>query len=41
MRKAAEKLIFIILTYTITFINKAHGDIKRRCKYLKQGPSPE
>ena len=41
MKKAAEKLIFIILTYTITFINKPHGDIKRRCRYLKPGPSPK
>ena len=31
MRNAAAKLTFIILTFNITFINKSHGDIKRRC----------
>ena len=31
MRNAAAKLTFIILTFNATFINKSHGDIKRRC----------
>ena len=26
-----SKLKFIILTFNVTFINKSHGDIKRRC----------
>ena len=41
MRNAAAKLTFMILTLNVTFINKSHGDIKRRCMhYLKPDPSP-
>ena len=36
MRKVAAKLTFIILTFKVTFINKSHGDIKRRCIVLNQ-----
>ena len=40
MRNAAATLTFIILTFTATFINKSHGDIKRRyIRYLKPDPS--
>ena len=31
IRNAAAKLAFIILTFNVTFINKSHGDMKRRC----------
>ena len=31
MRKAVAKLTFIIPTFDVIFINKSHGDIKRRC----------
>ena len=42
MRNAAARLTFIILTFKVTFINKSHGDIKRRCiTYLKPDPSPK
>ena len=30
MRNAAAKVIFIIPTFNVTFINKSHGDIKGR-----------
>ena len=35
MRKAAAKPAFIILTFNATFIDKSHGDIKRKCIILK------
>ena len=31
MRNAAAKLIFIIHTFNVIFINKSHSDMKRRC----------
>ena len=31
MRKRAAKLTFIILKFNVTFINKSHGDTKKRC----------
>ena len=31
MRNTVAKLTFIVLTFNVTFINKSHGDIKRRC----------
>ena len=31
MRNTAAKLIFIILTFNVTFINKSYDDTKRRC----------
>ena len=40
MRNAAAKLAFIILTFNVTFINKSHGDIKRRC-IIKTRPKPK
>ena len=30
MRNTAAKLTFIILNINVTFINKSHGDAKRR-----------
>ena len=39
MRNAAAKLTFTILN--VTFINKSHGDIRRRCIYLKTRPKPK
>ena len=39
MRKVAAKLTFVILTFNVTFINKSHGDIKRRC--IKTRPKPK
>ena len=41
MRNAAEKLLFIILTFNVTFIDKSHGDIKRRCILFKTRPKPK
>ena len=42
MRNASAKLTFNTLTFNVTFINKSHGDIKRRpIWYLKPGPSPK
>ena len=42
MRNTAAKLTFIILKFNVTFINKSHGDTKRRCvRYLKPDPSPK
>ena len=36
MRNAAAKITFIIHTFNATFLNKSHGDSKRRCiTYLK------
>ena len=31
MRNTVAKLPFIILKFNVTFINKSHGDTKRRC----------
>ena len=31
MRNTAAKVTFIILKFNVTFINKSHGDTKRRC----------
>ena len=31
MKNAAAKLTCIMLTFNITFLNRSHGDIKRRC----------
>ena len=31
MRNTAAKFTFIILKFNVTFINKSHGDTKRRC----------
>ena len=41
MRKAAAKLTFIILTFNVTFFNKSHGDIKRRCIIYNQTTEPK
>ena len=42
MRNAAAKLTFIMPKFNVTFINKSHGDTKRRCvRYLKSDPSPK
>ena len=41
MRNAAAKLTFIILTFNVTFINKSHGHIKRRCIFYYQAPKPK
>ena len=41
MRKAAVKLTFIILTFNVTFFNKSHGDIKRRCTIYNQTTKPK
>ena len=40
MRNAPAKLTFIILTFNVTFINKSHGVIKRRCLF-KTRPKPK
>ena len=40
MKSTSAKLTFVILTFNVTFINKSHGDIKRRyIRYLKPDPS--
>ena len=31
MRNTVAKLTFIILAFNITFIDKSHGDTKRKC----------
>ena len=31
MRNTAAKLTLIILKFNVAFINKSHGDTKRRC----------
>ena len=42
MRNKAAELTFIIFKFNVTFINKSHGDTKRRCMpYLKPDPSPK
>ena len=40
MRKAAEKVTFIILTFAVTFIDKSHGDLKEDALF-KTRPKPK
>ena len=40
MRSAAEKLTSIILTFTVTFIDKSHGDTKEDAIF-KTRPKPK